>query len=73
MKSAHPASCFDTEKYVKIKKNTIIYSNVSIYNNTIIGENCIIHAGAVIGADGFGFINRNKKNIKHLSVLHFLQ
>ena len=49
---------------VKIGKNTIIYSGVKIYDNTVIKSNCIIHAGSVIGADGFGFIKKDLKNIK---------
>ena len=39
-----------------IGKNTEIGPNVTIYDNTKIGDNCIIHAGAIIGADGFGFV-----------------
>jgi UDP-3-O-[3-hydroxymyristoyl] glucosamine N-acyltransferase len=41
---------------VIIGERTEINSNVVCYNDTIIGKNCIIHSGAVIGADGFGFI-----------------
>lgn len=41
---------------VAIGKNTLIHSNVVCYYNTKIGNNCIIHSGAVIGSDGFGFI-----------------
>ena len=41
---------------VKIGKNCIIYPNAVIYEDCSIGDNVIIHAGAVIGADGFGFI-----------------
>lgn len=41
---------------VTIGENCIIYPNVTIYDNITIGNNVIIHAGAVIGADGFGFI-----------------
>ncbi|MEJ5285620.1 MAG: UDP-3-O-(3-hydroxymyristoyl)glucosamine N-acyltransferase [Bacteroidota bacterium] len=41
---------------VQIGNNCLIHSNVVCYYNTIIGNNCIIHAGAVIGSDGFGFI-----------------
>ncbi|MGQ9818722.1 MAG: UDP-3-O-(3-hydroxymyristoyl)glucosamine N-acyltransferase [Candidatus Kapaibacteriales bacterium] len=41
---------------VTIGKNTIIHSNVVCYYNTKIGDSCIIHSGAVIGSDGFGFI-----------------
>lgn len=41
---------------VRIGNNCLIYPNVTIYDNVTIGDNVIIHAGAVIGADGFGFI-----------------
>jgi UDP-3-O-[3-hydroxymyristoyl] glucosamine N-acyltransferase len=43
-------------KNCSIAKNTKIYPNVSIYDNTEIGTGVIIHSGAVLGADGFGFI-----------------
>ncbi len=35
---------------------TILYPGVKIYEGCVIGSRCILHAGAVIGADGFGFI-----------------
>ena len=41
-----------------IGDNTVLYPGVRLYRNTIIGQRCIIHAGAVIGADGFGFVPR---------------
>ncbi len=41
---------------VEIGNNTLIHSNVVCYYNTKIGNECIIHGGAVIGSDGFGFI-----------------
>jgi len=40
----------------RIGDNCILYPNVVIRERCIIGDNVIIHAGAVIGADGFGFI-----------------
>lgn len=43
-------------KNVSIGKSTVIFPNCVIYDNVSIGENCIIHAGAVVGADGFGFV-----------------
>ncbi len=50
---------------VKIGKKCLIHSNVVCYYNTKIGDNCIIHAGAVIGSDGFGFIeNKDGSFIK---------
>ncbi|MFN3781824.1 MAG: UDP-3-O-(3-hydroxymyristoyl)glucosamine N-acyltransferase, partial [Candidatus Kapaibacteriota bacterium] len=41
---------------VSIGTNCLIHANVVCYYNTIIGDNCIVHSGAVIGSDGFGFI-----------------
>jgi UDP-3-O-[3-hydroxymyristoyl] glucosamine N-acyltransferase len=41
---------------VSIGKCTIIHPNCVIYDNVSIGDDCIIHAGAVVGADGFGFV-----------------
>ena len=40
----------------KVGSNCTIYSNVSIYHDCVVGNNVIIHSGAVIGADGFGFV-----------------
>lgn len=36
--------------------DSVIFANVSIYEKSILGQRCIVHSGAVIGADGFGFI-----------------
>lgn len=41
---------------VKIGANCNIAANVTIYPGVAIGNNVIIHAGAVIGADGFGYV-----------------
>ena len=41
---------------VIIDDNTIIFSGVKLYSETQIGKNCIINSGAIIGADGFGFV-----------------
>lgn len=40
----------------RIGDNCVIYPNVVIRERCLIGNNVIIHSGAVIGADGFGFI-----------------
>jgi len=53
---------------VEIGENTIIYPNVTIYHNCKIGNNCIIHSGTVIGSDGFGFVSKDKSNIKFYQV-----
>ena len=41
---------------VTVGDNTTIYPGVKIYEGCHVGANCILHAGAVIGADGFGFM-----------------
>ena len=41
---------------VKVGAGTTLYPGVKVYEGCRIGKNCIIHAGAVIGADGFGFL-----------------
>ena len=41
-----------------IGDNTVLYPGVRLYRNTVVGQRCIIHAGAVIGADGFGFVSQ---------------
>ncbi|MDO4758327.1 MAG: UDP-3-O-(3-hydroxymyristoyl)glucosamine N-acyltransferase [Rikenellaceae bacterium] len=41
---------------VTVGEGTTLYPGVKIYEGCHIGKNCILHAGAVIGADGFGFM-----------------
>lgn len=48
-------------KNVSIGKSTVIFPNCVIYDNVSIGENCIFHAGAVVGADGFGFVRDGER------------
>lgn len=40
----------------RVGDNCLIFPNVVIRERCIIGNNVIIHSGAVIGSDGFGFI-----------------
>ena len=40
----------------KVGDNTTLYPGVKVYEGCVVGNNCILHAGAVIGADGFGFM-----------------
>ncbi|MBK9293232.1 MAG: UDP-3-O-(3-hydroxymyristoyl)glucosamine N-acyltransferase [Oligoflexia bacterium] len=46
----------------KIGKGSIIYAGAKIYHYCEVGQDCIIHSGAVIGSDGFGFIQDENKN-----------
>ncbi len=41
---------------VRIGEDSVIHPNVVVYPGCVIGARVIIHAGAVIGADGFGFV-----------------
>ena len=41
---------------VEIGEGTTLYPGVKIYEGCKVGARCILHAGAVIGADGFGFM-----------------
>ena len=45
----------------KVGRDCIIHSHVSIREESFIGNKVIIHNGAVIGSDGFGYIQDNRK------------
>ena len=50
---------------VKIGKETVIHSHVSIREEVKIGSRVIIHNGAVIGSDGFGYLqDKDRSHIK---------
>jgi UDP-3-O-[3-hydroxymyristoyl] glucosamine N-acyltransferase len=35
---------------------TLLHANCTIHERTQIGSDCVIHSGAVVGAEGFGFV-----------------
>jgi UDP-3-O-[3-hydroxymyristoyl] glucosamine N-acyltransferase len=41
---------------VRIGDRTVLHANCTIHERTLIGQDCVIHSGAVIGAEGFGFV-----------------
>jgi UDP-3-O-[3-hydroxymyristoyl] glucosamine N-acyltransferase len=41
---------------VTIGENCLIHANVTIYRDVKIGSEVVLHSGAVLGADGFGFV-----------------
>jgi UDP-3-O-[3-hydroxymyristoyl] glucosamine N-acyltransferase len=41
---------------VTLGRDCVLYANVSIYDDVDVGDRAILHSGAVIGADGFGFV-----------------
>lgn len=44
----------------KVGRSCIIHSHVSIREESVIGNRVIIHNGAVIGSDGFGYVQDNR-------------
>lgn len=50
------AQCY-VGRNAKIGVNTRLYPGVKIMDACEIGSNCILHAGAVIGADGYGYLS----------------
>jgi UDP-3-O-[3-hydroxymyristoyl] glucosamine N-acyltransferase len=49
---------------VRIGDGCTLHANVVVYSNVEIGNNVLIHAGAVIGADGFGFVKDGNRYVK---------
>jgi len=47
-----------------IGEGCLIYPNVTIREGVTVGKNVIIHPGAVIGADGFGYVFENGRHNK---------
>lgn len=45
---------------VSIGENCFVYPNAVIYDDVSIGDNVILHSGAVVGADGFGFVRADE-------------
>ncbi|MFQ6069401.1 MAG: UDP-3-O-(3-hydroxymyristoyl)glucosamine N-acyltransferase [Candidatus Aminicenantales bacterium] len=46
---------------VKIGRETVIHSHVSLREGVQVGNRVIIHNGAVLGADGFGYLQQEDK------------
>jgi UDP-3-O-[3-hydroxymyristoyl] glucosamine N-acyltransferase len=47
-----------------IGEDCVLYSNVTVREGVTIGNRVIIHPGAVIGSDGFGFLQYDGRNHK---------
>lgn len=43
---------------VKVGAGSVLYPHVTVYRDVEIGARAVIHSGAVLGADGFGFVMR---------------
>jgi len=51
-------------RHCRIGARTIVHANCSIHDSVSIGDDCVIQYNAVIGAEGFGFIQRDGRNVK---------
>lgn len=49
---------------VCVGEDCIIYPNVTIMDGVILGNRVLVYAGAVIGSDGFGYIQRDGGHLK---------
>ena len=47
-----------------IGDGTILHPNVTVYDGIRIGARVILHSGAVIGADGFGYVFDGERQVK---------
>lgn len=57
------AGCYLGEN-VRLGKNCHLFPNVTLYSDTIVGDRTAIHSGAVLGADGFGYLLEGGKQLK---------
>ncbi|MHC4789719.1 MAG: UDP-3-O-(3-hydroxymyristoyl)glucosamine N-acyltransferase [Planctomycetota bacterium] len=48
----------------RIGARTVVRANASLHDGVVVGEDCIIHYGAVIGSEGFGFVQREGRHVK---------
>jgi UDP-3-O-[3-hydroxymyristoyl] glucosamine N-acyltransferase len=58
----YPHACVGRD--CEIGARTVIHANVSIHDRVKIGTDCIIHYNAVVGSEGFGFLQRGGRNVK---------
>jgi UDP-3-O-[3-hydroxymyristoyl] glucosamine N-acyltransferase len=47
-----------------VGEGSILYGGVKVYPRSVVGKRNILHSGAVIGADGFGFLRDGEKLVK---------
>ena len=48
----------------RIGAGALLFPSVVVYPEVEVGEGAIVHAGAVLGADGFGYVEREGKRVK---------
>ncbi len=50
--------------HCRIGERTVIGPHACIHDGVQIGRDCIVHYSAVIGSEGFGFVQRGKQHVK---------
>ncbi|MGH9340129.1 MAG: UDP-3-O-(3-hydroxymyristoyl)glucosamine N-acyltransferase [Acidobacteriota bacterium] len=58
----HPGVCVGNG--CSIGPDSVLYPNVTLYDGVVLGSQVILHAGAVIGADGFGYVFDGQDQVK---------
>jgi UDP-3-O-[3-hydroxymyristoyl] glucosamine N-acyltransferase len=48
----------------EIGDQSVLHPNVTVYDRIQIGRRVIIHSGSVVGADGFGFVSHESRQMK---------
>jgi UDP-3-O-[3-hydroxymyristoyl] glucosamine N-acyltransferase len=48
----------------KVGARTVIYAGAKVHDGVTVGCDCVIQYGAVIGAEGFGFVQREGRHVK---------
>jgi UDP-3-O-[3-hydroxymyristoyl] glucosamine N-acyltransferase len=54
-----------------VGEDTVVHPRVTLYRDVRIGRRCVIHSGAVLGADGFGFlpVARKYRKVPHVGTV----
>jgi len=48
----------------RIGADSVLYPNVTVYSGVSLGKRVTIHSGAVLGADGFGYVLDGERQFK---------
>jgi UDP-3-O-[3-hydroxymyristoyl] glucosamine N-acyltransferase len=58
----HPFVCVGAG--CRIGRAAVLHPHVVLYPRSVVGERAVLHAGAVVGADGFGYLARAGRHVK---------
>ena len=63
-KDAYIGACAFVGDGCEVGEGSVVEANAVLLKNVKLGKNCLVHSGAVIGADGFGFVREKDKIVK---------